>query len=319
MILSVTLNAAVDQIFFIEGLKAHDTNRVREVQTDAGGKGINLSRIVGEMGGLSVATGFLAGSTGAYIRSVLDHQGVTHDFVEVPGETRINLSVESGDGPPTTFNQRGPEISAEAWTELKAKLSDRARSAEWVAFGGSLPPGVTPEAFVELGQIARDAGAKVLIDADGEPMRQAMAWGPDLIKPNRAEAERLLGHDLPDRAAEERALAELLQQLREAGSADPTVVLSLGGDGALLGRAEGAWFAPAVSISVRSTIGSGDSLLGGLLASRQRGEDWPTALSWGAAAGAATATTDGTQIGRRADIWALQPQVHVIALGTGIL
>lgn len=319
MILSVTLNAAVDQIFFIDGLQAHDTNRVREVQTDAGGKGINLSRIVGELGGSSVATGFLAGSTGAYIRSVLDQKGIPHDFVIVPGETRINLSVESGDGPPTTFNQRGPEIVREAWAELCGKLATRAREAEWVAFGGSLPPGVTAEAFVELGQIARDAGAKVLIDADGEPMRQAMAWGPDLIKPNRAEAERLLGHDLPDRGAEERALAELLDQLRTAGSADPAVILSLGGDGALLGRPEGAWFAPAVPIKVRSTIGSGDSLLGGLLAARQRGDDWPTALSWGAAAGAATATTDGTHIGQHADIWALQPQVHVQALGAGIL
>ncbi|RYG85468.1 1-phosphofructokinase, partial [bacterium] len=114
MLLSVTLNPSVDHALFLTELKVGDTNRVTRTERDAGGKGINLSRVYAEMGGETIASGFLGGGTGAYVRGVLEAQGVRHDFVTTSGETRLNFSVEDeSHGKPTTFNERGPEISPE--------------------------------------------------------------------------------------------------------------------------------------------------------------------------------------------------------------
>jgi 1-phosphofructokinase family hexose kinase len=315
MILSVTLNPAIDHIVFVDGLKPHDTNRVKVMQTDAGGKGINLSRIAVELGAKSLATGFLGGGPGGFVRHVLDREGVPHQFIETAGETRTNMNVESGDGPPTTFNAKGPMIQPEEWLAFLALYADLCVEADWVACGGSLPPGVPTDAFRSLGQIARANQAKFLVDADGEPMVLGMESGPDLIKPNRKEAERLLGHPLDGEDALRKACEELNEKQKGAGSTKPITIISLGKEGAVM-FAEGEFsVGSSPVVEAQSTIGSGDSLLGGFLAGLQGGKSYEESLRQGLASGAATAMTDGTHIGQHDMIHKLLAQASVERLG----
>ena len=300
MILSVTLNAAVDHILFVEGLKPHDTNRVSRMQTDAGGKGINLSRIAVELGAKSIATGFLGGGPGAFITHVLQKQGVITNFVESENETRTNMNVESGDGPPTTFNARGPLIHEGEWELLKVRIDRLSEEAEWVAMGGSLPPGVPTEAFKILGDQAKKRGCKLVLDADGEVLKHGIEAGPDFIKPNVREAERLLERDLfeqEDKIIE--AAKDLVKLLTEKGSEDPVAVISRGKRGAILATKTALIKGHPVEVNANSTIGSGDSLIGGMLYGLATDKTLEESFRYGLAAGAATATTDGTEIGRR--------------------
>lgn len=299
MILTVTPNPALDVTLYVQGLKPHDTNRVTLREVDAGGKGLNLSRAAAELGARTAATGFLGGGTGAEIRHVLLEQGVEDAFLVAEHPTRTNFNIEDGQGPPTTLNTKGAPVSAPLWEALKAKVAELSAGAEWLCLGGSLPQGLAASAFAELTQIGRAAGAKVLTDADGEVMRLAMAEGPDLVKPNRKEAERLLGRALEDEAAVLAAAQEIRRMQAQGGSTDPMAIVSLGGDGALLCSSQGAWLCPAPKIEVRSTVGSGDSLLGGFLAAKAQGHGLAECLRWGAAAGAATACTGGAEIVRR--------------------
>ena len=315
MILSVTLNPAVDHIVFVDGLKPHDTNRVKVMQTDAGGKGINLSRIAVELGAKSLATGLLGGGPGAFVRHVLDREDVPHQFIETGGETRTNMNVESGDGPPTTFNAKGPMIQPEEWLAFLALYADLCIGADWVACGGSLPPGVPTDAFRSLGQIARANKAKFLLDADGEPMFLGMESGPDLIKPNRKEAERLLGHPLEGEDALRSACGELNEKQRAAGSPNPITIISLGKEGAVMLAESEFSVGRSPVVEAQSTIGSGDSLLGGFLAGLQAGQSYATSLKQGLASGAATAVTDGTHIGKKEVILKLLGEASVERLG----
>lgn len=306
MILSVTLNPSLDHALFLKELKLSDTNRVVRTETDAGGKGVNLSRVVAELGGSTQATGFLGGGPAAFIRCVLDVQGVAHCFVDIQGTTRTNLSVEDeSDRPPTTFNERGPEIRPAEWKALLAKVRELAPQVRWMALGGSLPPGVPPDAFAVLARIGTESGCRVVLDADGEPMRLGMEARPAFIKPNQKEASRLLDREVSTEAEAVAAARELLGRL-DPGP-DSFVVISRGADGAVLASRNGAWLGKSPEVDVRSTIGSGDSMIGGILWALESGQELAEAFRYGLAAGAATATTDGSEIARKPKILELLP------------
>ncbi|MBX3111938.1 MAG: 1-phosphofructokinase family hexose kinase [Fimbriimonadaceae bacterium] len=307
MILTVTLNPCVDLTLNVDGLKPHDTNRVTSCAMDAGGKGVNLSRVAVELGADSIATGFVGGANGAKVRYVLDEQGVVCGFVQTESETRVNYSVESGDGAPTTFNTRGGEIRPHEWERLVAALRHMSSSASWVCFGGSTPPGVPDDATIQLADIAREAGAKVLVDADGAALRRAMEFKPDLVKPNTAEAGRLLGREIKSLDEAVMAARELVGQLAAGGVA----IISRGGDGAVLATTDRVLESPGAKVEVKSTIGSGDSLLGGFLAGLTSGKDLVDSFRLGLAAGAATAMTDSTEIARRQTVEDLLPHIPV--------
>lgn len=307
MILTVTLNPCVDTCLFVDGLRPHDTNRVTRTEQDAGGKGLNVSRVLAELEVPTLATGFLGGPAANTIFGVLDRQGVRHQFVPIAGATRSNFSVEDGSGnPPTTFNSPGPATSRAEFEALRAVVTSAAASANWVVFAGSLPPDVTPHDMIALAEEARSSGARVVIDADGMAMVSALAFGPDLVKPNVSEARRLLGADWKEDVV---ASAKLLNRRQSAGGAiDPITIISDGGEGATLVAGGQAWFAPAIDVPARSTIGSGDSMVAGFLAGLVQGQTPDRAICLGSACGAATATTDGTEIGRRSEIESLLPK-----------
>ncbi len=300
MILTITPNPALDITLYVDGLKAHDTNRVLKREADAGGKGLNLSRVAAELGARTAATGFLGGGTGAEVLHVLHEQGVRCGFVELTEPTRTNFNIEDGSGrPPTTFNSAGAAVEAAKWEDLLAQTEAMAEGSDWACVGGSLPQGLPADACVQLLEAARRKGCRVLVDADGESMRLALAAGPDLVKPNLREAERLLERPLSGPGEALGAARELLVRQADGGSAEPMAIISLGAEGAILAFGSEAWLAPGIPIQPKSTVGSGDSLLGGFLAALQLGRGPAEALRWGSAAGAATALTDGSEIARR--------------------
>lgn len=301
MILTVTLNPCVDLLLGTCGLLPHDTNRVLTREEDAGGKGTNLSRVAAELGAQTTACVLLGGGTGAHVQHVLEVQGVTPAIIPTQAQTRINISVQDGsDRPPTTFNMKGGPVSDAEWQQALRMVVELAAGARWVCLGGSLPEGVPVDAWRTLVTALRALPARILLDADDEPLRLGLEAGPHLIKPNLAEASRLLGRPVAGVEDAFAAAAELRALLAAHGAEDPAVIISMGGDGAVAVTSVGSWQAPAIPVAVRSTIGSGDSLLGGLLAAFAHGHDWTEALRWGIAAGAATAMTDGTEIARRA-------------------
>ena len=305
MVLTVTLNPSVDRAMFVEQVKMGDTNRVVRAETDAGGKGVNLSRVYSELGGETVATGFLGGGPGAFVRKVLTDQGLPHCFIDVAGETRTNISIEDLSGSlPTTFNERGPEIGADDIERLVDAIANHIPHATWISMGGSLPPGAPTDMFKRLVEMSRSLGVKSLVDADGEAMKLAMESSPDMIKPNEKEASRLLGRDLPGRNEALEAAVELYERL---GGGDKIAVISRGAAGAVMACADGVFDGVSPNVDMKSTIGCGDSMLAGILWGIAQGESMEQSFKWGLAAGAATASTDGTGIARRPVVERLLP------------
>jgi len=255
--------------------------------------------VAGELGGDSLATGFLGGGPGAYVRKVLDLQGVRHDFVEIAGDTRTNFSVEDGGGEPaTTFNAKGPSISPEEWEALMQKVREHAGRAGWAALGGSLPQGVPVDAYKLLGIAAKTAGARLALDSDGEAMRRGLEARPHFVKPNGPEAGRLLGRKVE--TVEEAVFAA--EELRQYMEQDGVCVVSLGASGAVMACPEGTFVGRPIPVEASSTIGSGDSLVGGMLQALEKGAGLTEALKVGMAAGAATATTGGAEIASRSAV-----------------
>lgn len=307
MIVTVTLNPSVDRTLFVDQLKLGDTNRVLRTETDAGGKGVNLARVAKEMGAKTWATGFLGGGPGGFVRTVLDREGVPHGFVEVPGETRININIEADDGtaPPTTLNERGPILYDQEWDALLAVCKDAAIQAKWGTIGGSIPPGISADAFATLCKLFKSAGARVALDADGEPLKLGLEAGPDLVKPNAHEAERLL--QTPVRTKLQ--CLDAAKTLYDSGVA--IAIISRGAGGASMVCSEGAFDGYPPQVKARSTIGSGDSMVAAVLWAIESGRSLVESFAWGIAAGAATATTSGAEIGRRGVIEKLLPQVKI--------
>lgn len=298
MIGTVTLNPSIDHSLFVDKLKVADRNTILRTETDAGGKGINLARVAAEMGADTIAMGFLGGGPGAYVRSVLDQQGVRHAFVETRGVTRTNFSVEDeSDMPPTTFNAPGPSIDDHEWEQLVALARKYAPRCRWAAMGGSIPPGLPKEVYRDLATLFLEAGASVLVDAEGDALRAALEAEPHLCKPNAKEASRLLGRPIVTKDDAVGAAREILAL--QGGKPDRMTIVSLGDGGAVLATPEGVWLGETPQVEARSTIGSGDSMLGAFLWALEDGRPTPEAFRWGLAAGAATATTDGSEIARR--------------------
>lgn len=302
-ILTVTLNPSVDETIYVDSLKPQDTNRVLNVETDAGGKGVNVARIAKTLGCQVMATGFLSGKTGRFVQAVLDVEAVPNEFVWLRhGHTRRNLCIEDQQGnPPTTLNEQGPSVSEEAWRALVEKIRVWLPSVRWMAVGGSLPPGAPPDAYRILIQMAREAKVACVLDSDGAPMVAGLEAVPTLIKPNEREAERLMGSPLPS----DEAIFEAARHL--SGRGIPYVIISRGAKGADAVSPEGAFRAIPPSVISRSTIGSGDSMVAGILSRLIVGDPFPEALRWGTAAGAATATTSGAEIADKETILELLP------------
>ena len=312
MIITVTLNPAVDQNLELERLIPGDTNRVLDSRIDPGGKGINVSRVLRELGRESLAAGLAPGSLGRFIEHSLLEQGILCDFVHTRGQTRTNLTVVDESAHETTLlSYRGPEIDPRHMQTLEARLRRFISAGDWLVVAGSIPPPIEPEAYARLIQLGRQLGAHTVLDADAEALAAGLTGQPDLVKSNHHEAERLLGTSLKD----DTKLLEAAEAMRNAGAA--TAIITAGSRGAVAVGEEGAWWSWPPQTEVVSAVGAGDALLAGLLMKLEEGAGMEEALRWGTAAGAAACLTQGTQLCRRDDFTQLLPDVRVEQIRRG--
>ena len=306
MIITVTLNPAVDQTLDLEKLTLGDTNRVRDSRIDPGGKGINVSRVLRVLGRESMASGLAPGSLGRFVEHSLLEQGILCDFVHTRGQTRTNLTVVDESVHETTLlSYPGPETDPRHITTLETRLRRYLSPGDWLVVAGSIPPAIDVETYARLIRLGRQVGAKTVLDADAEALEAGLTGGPDLVKSNHHEAERLLHCTLES----DDSIIDAAHKMRALGAR--TAVITAAGHGAVVVGDEGSWWAWPPPTTVVSSIGAGDALLAGMLMKLEDGAGMEDALRWGTAAGAAACLTAGTQLCSQEDVLNTVPLVHI--------
>ncbi len=311
IITAVSLNPAIDRTITVPGFTPGATNRVQISRTDPGGKGINVARVVRALGGSARVVGFLGRENGEVHTRYLSELGVDCRFIRVPGQTRVNIKiVDPVHGGLTEINDRGFSVTPVHNEELRAQVERALDDSAVLVLSGSLPTGAPSTIYRDLIERAAAAGVPAILDADGEALSEALSARTAVIKPNQAEAERLLGRRLPTPEAVIEAARELLRLGPQA------VVISCGADGAVLARPEGCWWATPPSITPGSTVGAGDSMVAALALAMAREMPPEEALRLATAAGTATARMEGTRVCAAEDVEALLPQVTLQSITT---
>ncbi len=285
MIITVTLNAAIDKSLAVPNFRLGRRHRTVEQRTMAGGKGVNIARTLKALGQPVIATGFTGGATGTHIVEQLTEESILNDFVRIRDESRTNTSVlDPTSGVQTEINERGPAVTAREVELFRDKLL--ARGAAIVVFAGSLPRGVEPDLYASLIRDLERSGVTTVVDTDGEPLRQAVRAEPDLVSPNVIEAEELVGHEFSSEEERQAAMGEI-------GALGPHEVIMTMPDGCLAQilvdgqrRLKRARIEPREPIAKR---GSGDAFLAGYLAARYEGRPPDQCVRFGVACGAESA------------------------------
>ncbi|MFG2553210.1 1-phosphofructokinase family hexose kinase [Streptomyces sp. NPDC048581] len=279
MILTVTLNTALDITYQVRALRPHASHRVSEVIERPGGKGLNVARVLAALGHEVTVTGFTGGATGRVVQERLTATpGVVDALVPVTGATRRTIAVvDAHTGDTTQLNEPGPTITPAEWSAFQEAYDDLLASASAVALCGSLPPGVPVGAYAGLVRAAKAADVPVLLDTSGEALRRGVAARPDIIKPNADELAELTGSHEPTRAT---------QDARRRGAR--TVVASLGAAGLLALTPEGRWRATPPTRVHGNPTGAGDAAVAGLLSGLVEHLPWPDRLARASALSAAS-------------------------------
>ncbi|WP_317444037.1 1-phosphofructokinase family hexose kinase [Streptomyces collinus] len=279
MILTVTLNTALDITYRVRALRPHASHRVSDVAERPGGKGVNVARVLAALGHEVTVAGFAGGATGQVLRERLAGvPGVTDALVPCAGPTRRTVAVvDELTGDTTQLNEPGPQIEPAEWGTFLDRYEELLPTASAVALSGSLPPGVPVGAYAGLVRTARAVGVPVLLDTSGEPLRRGVAARPDIIKPNAEELAELTGSHEPSRAT---------QDARRRGA--HAVVASLGAQGLLAATPEGRWRATPPARVHGNPTGAGDSAVAGLLSGLVERLSWPERLARAVALSAAT-------------------------------
>lgn len=260
-IVTVTLNPAIDETVFLDGLRLGAVNRAKGHHRQPGGKGVNVSRMLGGYGIASTASGFLGRENTRMFDELFTSGRISDGFLRIDGETRTGIKIVAESTRETTdLNFAGLSPTAADLEALMGKLATFLKPGTWFVIGGRLPDAVSLGFFKTMLETLKQGGARIAVDTSGEALQVAIDCGVDLIKPNHHELEEILGHDLPDIASQAAAAAKLQ---RDGVS---HVILSLGGDGALFVTPGAALIAEPPSVAVVSTVGAGDSLLAGYLA-----------------------------------------------------
>lgn len=307
-IVALTLNPAVDVSYEVDRLVPDQKNHATSARYDPGGNGINVARALKELMVPAHSCCVAAGQVGGLLQRLLEHTLDDSRCVTVAGETRINATILQGQ-PPVQYEVTGigPYVSPVALAEVREQVLRLAASG-YAVLTGSLPPGVPDNFYGELMEALHRQGARTVLDAHGPAMDFALRQAPFLIKPNAYELSMLSGRELP-RLEDVAEAARGLQ-----GKGVHYVCVSLGAQGALLVGPEGSFFAKAPKISVRSTVGAGDSMVGGLVAAFSRGYREEECLRLGVACGSGTAAEPGTAIFSRNGISHLLRGVEVASL-----
>jgi len=311
MIATVTLNPCLDRTITVHQLMVDETNRWTGTHLYAGGKGIDVSRAIHEMGGRTTAYGFVGGPDGRILEILLDEEGVPFSFTPIEQETRTNFIVtETSTSQQTRIDAPGPRISKKELERFVAKLRRIYPSPDLMVIGGSVPPGIPVNIYYDLVMEAKGYGVRTIVDSEGQWLEEGIRAKPYLIKPNVREAEELLKVEL----STEEAIINGALELVETGI--EVVVISRGKEGIIATTKERIIKAVPPPVKVRSTVGAGDCTIAGLALKLAYGEPLVEACQLAVAMGSAAVLTPGTELCHKADVEKLLPQIKVWEMAT---
>ena len=315
MIVTVTLNPAVDKVYWVDSLRIcritqeEFLTRATRSSTSAGGKGVNISRFLSAFGMDNVAMGFVGGHTGHVVVRYLQHKGVTTNFVWIHEETRVNVTIlESGrDRSPNLINELGPTVTEAELERFMRRYRRIVKRASWVVLAGSLPPGIEPGIYEELAKIAHEAGAKVAISAGGEPLTRALSACPYLVKPDTREHLLLGGQSLTSTEA----IIAAGQHVIACGAQMVVISHDVTGDIAITPDAVWEINAKVPTSEFKNLVGADDAFLGGILYKLAQDAPAEESLRFGMAAGIASAESEKKICEDRAKVEAEMAKVTV--------
>ncbi|HEY8000822.1 MAG: 1-phosphofructokinase family hexose kinase [Vicinamibacteria bacterium] len=309
MILTVTLNAAIDRTVAVPNFRLGQRHRAVEARTMAGGKGVNIARALQLLGRPVIAAGFAGGATGTRLIEELRAESVLTAFTRIAGESRTNLAVvDPTTGDQTEINERGPEVSAEDVERLVERLLYLGQGASICVLAGSVPPGAPEDIYARLISELRSLGVITVLDSDGEQMRAGLRGEPAVVAPNVGEAEEAVGYEFSDAADFALGLSSLLDM-----GAGEAIVTSEQGCVAVVGAGSDRrrYEARIDQLEPVTTVGSGDAFLAGYVAARFEGAGARDCLAFGVACGAESTQHFGAGTLDRREVERLLPRVEV--------
>lgn len=305
MIFTLTMNPCLDRYIYVDELIVDDTIRAKKVVDYPAGKGIDVSRVIRELGGVSIAIALVGGANGRRLEEMLDMEGVIYSSIRVPQETRMNIILETSKGQ-YRISMPGEKIGVKKLQVVLEVLNALVRQGDVVVVSGSLPKGVAAEFYTGIIFTLKQWGATVYFDADGDKLKAGLIGQPDYIKPNLHEFQRLIGKNVSSREeiiSEARKVIEI-HELK-------AVLLTLGGEGAYFISNEKVLYTKTIKVPVKSAVGAGDSFLAGFVLKKTEGASDEEALRWANASGTAAVMTPGTRLCRKSDVEKLLEKVEV--------
>ncbi len=306
MIVTLTINPAIDRIVSIDRLAFEDRAYINSSRESAGGRGINASSVIHSFGGETLAVLISGGDSGKRLEGLLGKCGYRIAVVPVQNEIRTNLTITDKHGLTVNLNETGPQLAKAEVARVERVVRDTLDHASWLMMCGSIPPGVPPAFYGKLISMARHKKVKTLLHADGDALREGIAARPTVVSPNQQEAGRLLGQTLLTRTH----YLEAAERIRQLGA--ESVVLTLGSRGAVGAFADGLMIeALPPRIDAVCPIGAGDALMAAYAWARERRTSVADALRWGVAAGTASARLPGMSFASLAQAREIYRQVEV--------
>ncbi|MCD6186488.1 MAG: 1-phosphofructokinase [Deltaproteobacteria bacterium] len=308
MIYTITLNPALDRTLYVKKINYDDSIRIEKERRYAGGKGIDVSRVLTILGIDNRALGFIGGFSGEELEGRLLNKGISSDFISISGETRTNIIInDMSTKTQTVLNAKGPRITPHSLMKLIHKV-ENLKAPDIVTISGSLPPGVNPEIYHKIIEIAKNRGATVVLDTDGDALKVGIDAQPDVIKPNIHELSRLKGVELK----EMKDIINAAKSIREQGV--KIVLVSMGAKGILMISEKEGYLASPPEVMVENTIGAGDSSVAGFICGLKQGKKLKDALAFAVAAGTATTLKPGTSLCEKDVIMELIPKIKLTAV-----
>jgi len=311
MIVTITLNPTIDRTIMVHGLVLDEANRWTSLRLYAGGKGIDVSRAIHEMGGKTIAYGFIGGATGRTVEILLDEEGVPFSLTPIEQETRTNFIIaDTKNNLQTRIDAPGPRISKRELERFEDRLRRIDPRPDMMVIGGSVPPGIPTNIYYDIVTRCKNSKARCILDSAGQWLKEGIKAKPYLIKPNIREAEELLDTELPTEEATIKAVLNLVEMGIEIAS------ISRGKDGIIAATKKSIIKAVSPPVRVVSAVGAGDCAIAGLALKLADGEPLIEACRLAVAMGSAAVLTPGTELAHRADVEKLLPQIKVSEMTT---
>ncbi|MFI4996997.1 MAG: 1-phosphofructokinase family hexose kinase [Hyphomicrobiales bacterium] len=308
-VVTLTMNPAIDVSTSIARLVPVHKLRCSTERRDPGGGGINVARVVTRLGADVRALYPVGGPIGQLLRRLVDRERISSLAIEVSGETREDLAVfDEASGAQYRFVLPGPRLAEAEWQQCLEVVSSLRGEPGLIVASGSLPPGVPADFYGRLARLAKNMGARLVLDTSGEPLASALEEGVYLVKPSLSELAGLTRTPLEEPGSQIEACLKLVR-----GKRAEIVALTLGDQGALLVTRDRAWRAAPLRIEAVSSVGAGDSFLGGMIWSLASGHSLEDALRYGVAAGSAAVLAHGTELCHAEDVRRLHPLVEISA------